>query len=158
MKFRPYCILEKRVYQVNSITTCKHKYLNASNPNEKYITIVTEGTKFLHSLVTFKAVGIPDAPVMVVNTSDRDTSGHIINVRIYLPRSVDEWEIKYYSKYGDLPPLTDEYLKCAGVANLEHKFGKEIDEGEFLELELRSGQFIHRYDRFTWPRWSIPEV
>ena len=126
----------------------QHKYCNLNNQNEKYIEIGTTGTKNMHSYVTFKPANIPDAPTMVVDTTYR-------NACFYLPYRVDEWEIKYYSKFGDIPPLTDEYLKNAGVVNLNEYFGEYIRYG--LHLELSQGQYIRPGNRCK-PKYHIPDV
>lgn len=127
-----------------------YKYIYVNDPYVSYTKIHTPGTLHLHSLVTFKPADIPDAPVMVVNT--------YVNVRnpksdIYLPRNVDAWEIKYYSKCGGMPDLDSKYLKNAGVVNLNEFFGKYIWNELFLELGW--GQFILGDNG---KRWSIPDV
>ena len=124
-----------------------YKYCNMNNPDEKYIEICVGLSRWMYSLVTFKAANIEGAPVMVVDT-DR-------LAYVYLPRSVDEWEIKYYSKFGDKPPLTDEYLKNAGVVNLNKKFGKYIEKR--LVLERSMGQYIRPGNRWK-PKYHIPDV
>ena len=124
-----------------------YKYCNMNNPDEKYIEIFVDVTRWLHSRVTFKAANIEGAPVMVVDTGEYAYA--------YLPRSVDEWEIKYYSKFGDIPPLTDEYLKNAGVVNLKEFFGKYIEKR--LVLERSQGQYIRPGNRWE-PKYRIPDV
>ena len=95
----------------------------------------------------FKPVNIPDAPVMLVDTSNP--------TYICLTQSVDEWEIKYYSSPDSFSQPDDKYLKNAGVVNLNEHFKGYIKDG--LVLELSSGQFISQ--KFApWPRWSIPSV
>ena len=109
-------------WRVNS-----YKYLNTNDPDEQYIAIGALGTRW-HSQLTVQAVGIPNAPVMVVDT--------YYMASIYLPRSVDEWEIKFYSA-GEprfYPDLDDKYLKNAGVVNLNEKFGEYIENGICLDL------------------------
>ena len=69
-----------------------YTYSYVDKPKEKYIEIITDGTHGLYSYVTFKPANIKGAPVMVVDTGNTDK-----HVTIYLPHSVDEWEIKYYS-------------------------------------------------------------
>ena len=124
-----------------------YKYRNVNDPDEKYINVFTVGTHWLVSLVTFKPANIPDAPDMVVNTfGQRD---------IYLPQSVDEWEIKYYSRFWYKPTLEGKYLKCSGVVNLNSYFGKYIEKG--LELILSSSQSIASVQRTTL-YWAIPSV
>ena len=121
---------------------CKYTYCHMNHPNEEYIwVLVREGTFWLNSLVTFKPAGIPDAPVMVVDTT-RNLSkiNREDRILIYLPRSVGKWEIKYYSNLIGPPSLTHKYLKCAGVVNLKQFFGKYISDG--LDLELTLGQRI----------------
>ena len=127
-------------------------YCNLNDPDELYTEIKTYshtyGTCYLHSLVTFKAANIPGAPVMIVDT-------YCKNVKIKLPRSVDEWEIKYYSCSDPFDQPDDKLLKNAGVVNLNEHFKGYIKDG--LVLELSSGQFISQ--KFApWPRWSIPSV
>ena len=125
-----------------------YTYCNVSNPNEEYICISTLGTTWLYSLVTFKPANIPDAPTMVVDAYYKEAY-------IYLPRSVDEWEIMYFSSSAPLDKLDRDYLKNAGVVNLNEKFRKDVKNG--LVLELSSGQYIRR-GILPWPRWSIPDV
>ena len=125
-----------------------YTYHNMNNQDEEYIWISSLGTTWLYSYVTFKPANIPDAPTMVVNTY-RDA------VYIYLPRSVDEWEIKYYSSTEPLSQLDRDNIKNAGVVNLNEKFRKDVKNG--LVLELSSGQYIRR-GIFPWPRYSIPDV
>ena len=112
-----------------------YKYLNPNYrkhpgcPNslgEKYIQIYTKGTRFLYSLVSFKPANIPGAPVMLV-----ETTGYKIN--FYLPQSVDEWEIRYYSITHPINPGEHvKYLKNAGVVNLNEYFGEYIKRGLFF--------------------------
>ena len=126
----------------------KYIYRNTDNPFEKYIEIYTPGTQYLHSLVTFKPANIEGAPVMVVDTYKK-------RAVIYLPRIVDDWEIKFYSNSEPLSHPDPDYLKNAGVVNLNEKFEKYIPDG--LILELGWGQFISQ--KFApWPRYSIPSV
>lgn len=126
-----------------------YKYLNPNykvhpncpnSPREKYFKIHTKGTFFNYSLVTFKPAKFPDAPVMMV-----DTSGNYITsppVDIYLPyHSVDEWEIKFYSRYLLTCYPEDEYLKNYSVVYLKEYFKKYISKG--LVLELSQSQEIH---------------
>ena len=124
-----------------------YKYRNMNNPDEKYTKITTGGTSWLYSLVTFQPANIGGAPMMIVNTDG--------NKYIYLPRSVDEWEIKYYSRFGATPNLTYKYLKNAGVLNLNEFFGKYIEKG--LELELSMGQYFS-VRVYKTPHYSIPDV
>lgn len=131
-----------------------YTYSNVNNPNEEYIMINTTGTLHMFSYVTIKPANIPDAPLMVVDTG----AGTLLLpavVSIHLPRSVDEWEIKYYSRLLEYPTITDTYLKNAGVINLNKHFGKCIDHG--LHLELSAGQWIHAMSN-TLCYWYIPEV
>ncbi|HJJ81203.1 MAG TPA: hypothetical protein O0X21_03785 [Methanocorpusculum sp.] len=69
-----------------------YTYLNLNDLDEKYIKIWCGGTSILKSIVTFRPANISDAPKMLVYT-------HRGSRDIYLPKSVDEWEIKYYSRY-----------------------------------------------------------
>lgn len=117
-------------------------------PNEEYIWLITPGTSWKYSLVTFKPANIDDAPLMVIDTYRK-------NVTIGLPRSVDEWEIKYYSNSKPLSRPDPDYLKNAGVVNLNEKFRYHVKDG--LHLELSWGQFISRRS-FSIPRYSIPAV
>ena len=131
-----------------------YKYRNVNDPDEKYINVFTVGTHWLVSLVTFKPANIPDAPDMVVNTfGQRD---------IYLPQSVDEWEIKYYSRFWYKPTLEGKYLKREGVVNLNEEFRESLSHGEWLNLELSNGQYIFTYyiinDHIYGERWHFPEV
>ena len=130
-------------------TIMSYMYYNMKSPDEEYIKITTKGTTILCSLVTFRPVNIPGAPVMVVNTD---------GVRfIDLPRSVDEWEIKYYSKFGGEPGIDNEYLKCYGIVNLNKKFEKYIEKG--LYLALKQDQVITcMYPPYPSPKYYIPSV
>ena len=125
-----------------------HIYHNDTNPDEKYIQIFVNGTWFLKSYVTIKPANIPDAPTMVVNT-------YWFKGYIDLPMSVDEWEIKYYSRFWYKPNIENKYLKNAGVVNLKQFFSEEIPEG--LHLELESGQYIST-SLLGSSKWSIPDV
>ena len=124
-----------------------YTYKNWAYLNEEYIHIVTYGTKILYSMVTFRPVNIPDAPKMVVYTNGK--------CDIYLPQSVDEWEIKYYSRWRHEPNICVEHLKNSGVVNLNKHFGKYIEKG--LILKLSTGQFIYSVQRTTL-YWDIPSV
>ena len=117
---------------VVDIETYTYSYVNSSN--EKYIEISIDHTNILYSRVTFKPADIPDAPTMVVYTSN-------VNANVYLPKSVDEWEIKYYSRFLYPPSLDVEFLKNADVVNLKEFFGDHVDGG--LLLELNFGQYIY---------------
>lgn len=125
-----------------------YKYLNLNDPDEKYTKIECTRTYILKSFVTFRPHNIPDAPKMLVHTN----KGSRI---IYLPKSVDEWEIEYYSRFWYEPNLAKEYLKCSGVVNLNSYFGKYIEKG--LELILSSSQSIASVQRTTL-YWAIPSV
>jgi hypothetical protein len=130
-----------------------YKYYNKNIQYEKYIHIHTSGTSWLCSLVTFKPANIPDAPVMVVDTSYYEKE-------ILLTNSVDEWEIKYYSAFGKRLKNPDEkYLKNKGVFNLNELFGEYISKGSWLELQLSRGQYIWCPDAIPYgPEIDIPEV
>ena len=148
----PVCALTGDDFEVlvdENIISDSYTYFNLNDPGEKYTEIFTTGTYWLCSLVTFKPANIPDAPVMVV-----DTCGHRY---IYLPRSVDEWEIKYYSRFWHEPNICKEHLKNAGVVNLNEYFGKYIENG--LHLELSTGQCIYPRE-LMWPspKYTIPSV
>ena len=124
-----------------------YKYYNKYTPGEKYIHIHTKGTSWLYSLVTFKPANIPDAPKMYVYTNSK--------CDIYLPKSVDEWEIKYYSRWRHEPNICIEDLKNAGNMNLKENFRHHVDEG--LILELSKGQYIYPQgmDYFSY---DVPSV
>jgi hypothetical protein len=130
-----------------------YTYKNRAYPNEKYIHIHTSGTNWFCSLVTFKPANIPDAPVMVVDTS-------YCEKEILLTNSVDKWEIKYYSSFWYKPTEPDpEYLKYAGVFNLNELFGEYISKGSWLELQLSRGQYIWCPDAIPYgPEIDIPDV
>ena len=133
---------------ITAYTVNKYTYSNKNNPNEKYTEIYTEGTLYYSSLVTFKPVNIDGSPVMVVDTYRNETY-------IYLPRSVDDWEIKYYSRTAPIYQPDDEYLENAGVVNLNQFFGEYIRDG--LILKLRWNQVI--CPKFSsWPYYLIPDV
>lgn len=138
---------EEVISKVDGVNT--YKYLNLNDPDEEYTAISYVGTACLISFVTFRAANIPDAPAMLARTNCRGI--------IYLPRSVDEWEIKYYSRFWHEPNICKEHLKNSGVVNLNKEFGKYIDN--WLHLELSTGQCIYpRELMWPWPRWSIPSV
>ena len=126
-----------------------YTYRNDTNPDEKYIQIFVNGTFCLKSYVTLKPANIPDAPVMEVNT-------YMFKGYIDLPQSVDEWEIKYYSRSFKKPSLTPKYLKNKGIVNLKKELGKYIPDG--LHLELSGGQFFGTSAVFPTARWNIPGV
>ena len=124
-----------------------YTYHNVNDPNEKYTKIYTGGTRWLNSIVTFKPANIPDAPRIGVDTNKRAC--------IYLPQSVDEWEIKYYSRFFFTPRLDDKYLKNAGIVNL-NEFLEGCTSSELI-LELSWGQFIsQKFD--PQHRYNIPDV
>ena len=135
-----------------------YTYFNVNNQSEEYIKIITDGTEVLNSIVTFKPANIPDAPTMVVKTTRALIFLHPYTY-IYLPMSVDEWEIKYYSeKYDYTNPYLqpdDKYLKNAGVVNLNEYFGKDVKVGLYLELSW--DQYINSMCR-PLHSWTIPEV
>jgi hypothetical protein len=116
-------IFERRDYYI---------YNNTANPDEHYITIYTTGTKWLKSVVTFRPANIPDAPTMVVDTSDPAV--------ILLPRSVDEWEIKYYRRFWPLDAPNEKYLKNACVVNIR-MIAESYITGRVI-LELSDGQYF----------------
>ena len=128
-----------------------YKYRNILNKSEEYIKITSGGTRQMWSLVTFEPVGIPYTPTMVVDTY-RD---NVKDVTIYLPRSVDEWEIKYYSNILPLKTPGVFFLKNAGVVNLNEYFGNHSQKGLYLELSLN--QCIRSVSR-PLHYWSIPDV
>ena len=110
----------------------------------------------MFSYVTFKPANIEGAPVMVVNTGE-STLALPAKVSIYLPMSVDEWEIKYYSRLNEYPLLTDEYLKNAGTINMNEQFGHYIRYG--LSLELSLNQRLHAVQCPSCSVcWLIPEA
>ena len=125
-----------------------YKYLNLNNPDEKYFKIHCDGTIILHSMVTFKPANIPDAPKMLVYTYKGSRN-------IFLPQSVDEWEIEYYSRFLHEPNICVEHLKNSGVANIHKVFTKYTEKG--LILELSAGQFIYSVQR-TALYWNMPSV
>ena len=135
-----------------------YTYFNVNNQSEEYIMITTDGTEVLNSIVTFKPANIEGAPVMVVKTTRALIFLHPYTY-IYLPMSVDEWEIKYYSRKYDYsnPYLQpdDEYLKNAGTVNLNEYFKNCIRNG--LWLEISWDQYIHA-PCCPLHIWSIPEV
>ena len=155
------------IESVEDNTGCRYNtytYCNMNNLTEQYVYIRTHGTAVLFSLVTFKPANIPDAPTMVVNTGSNNIF-HYEHERIYLPRSVDEWEIKYYSNSEPLLKPDRDYLKNAGVINM-----KEFIEGYFMKgvwfdafiekgfyLELSKGQYLYSCKHPSYG-WSIPEV
>ena len=126
-----------------------YTYRNDTNPAEKYIEIFVNGTFWLKSFVTLKPANIPDAPVMVVDT-------YMFKGYIDLPQSVDDWEVKYYSRFFYPPSLDVEFLKNAGVVNLKKELGKYIPDG--LHLELSDGQFFGTSAVCPTACWNIPEV
>ena len=137
----------------------KYKYRALYNQSEEYIVIYTSGTLWMDSFVTFKPANIPDAPTMVVRTHP---NAHMVKydvIYFYLPRSVDEWEIKYYSDPGRMPDNWYNRLKNAGVINLNKEFGEYITKGSWLKLELSTGQYIWCPDAIPYgPEIDIPSV
>lgn len=123
----------------------KYKYVNKNDPDEKYFEIFTQGTTVLHSFVTFKPANIPDAPKMVVSTygglyeSVPLPRQFSLPRKFFLPKSVDKWEIKYYSSLCYEPKPKPRCLKNACVVNLNEYFG---ENAHYLHLELSAGQFI----------------
>jgi hypothetical protein len=80
------------------------------------------------------------------------------NCVIYLSRSVDEWEIKYYSTYKDVTPqnlINDKYLKNSGVINLKTYFEKDDWWDKYLKLRISRGQYICGDSGKVW---YIPDV
>ena len=136
-----------------------YKYRNLYNQSEEYTTIQTEGTLFYDSFVSFRPANIPDAPTMVVRTHPIAHMKKYDKIYFYLPRSVDEWVIKYYSFPGRMPNYYDKYLKNKGVFNLNELFGEYISKGSWLELQLSRGQYIWCPDAIPYgPEIDIPEV
>ena len=127
-----------------------YTYRNDTNQDEKYIQIFVNGTFCMKSFVTLKPANIPDAPVMVVYT-------YMFKGYIDLPQSVDDWEVKYYSRHWlKKPTLETKYLKNAGVVNLKKELGKYIPDG--LHLELSGGQFFGTSAVFPTASWDIPSA
>jgi hypothetical protein len=85
---------------------------------------------------------------------------------ILLPRSVDKWEIKYYSAFGKKPSLTPKYLKNSGVVSMRKTFWPWCQNGGNLGLELSSDQYLWGYSTEFYPgyyvfnrhEWIIPDV
>ena len=137
-------------------STDMYKYSYLSDPNEEYTKIATDCTVVVYTYVTFKPANIPDAPVMVVDT-------HQHWAHVYLPKCVDEWEVKYYLCYD-----CSYHLKSAGVINLnefiEGYFMKGVWFDEFIErgLHLEIGWFglnaCIRSDVTPCYCWHIPDV
>ena len=131
-----------------------YKYRNINDLNEEYTTIYTAGTKIKHSYVSFQPANIPNARLMMVNTDG--------NRKIFLPRSIDEWEIKFYScwyemdeGHGHHSVYHLSHLRNIGVVNLNEYFGEYVKTG--LCLELSWGQFIAPPHDSSF-RYSIPDV
>jgi hypothetical protein len=145
---------EIKINESASVSFPTYKYCNKNDSNEKYIEIYTLGTTLLCSRVTIKPANMPDAPTMIVDTS----SSSKCPKKIYLPRSVDEWVIKfygcYYTYFESLPQLHD-YLRNAGVVNLNEYFGASISHD--LKLELRTGQYIYPTGNPDF-KYTIPDV
>ena len=123
-----------------------YTYFNVNDPDEKYTKITTDSTRY--SFVTFKAANIKGAPVMIVNTTNK-------NANIYLPKSVDEWVIKSYSTSEYMPYLDSKYIKYLGVVNLNEISRKYISK----EFKLVQGKFIfcqNSKDRILI--YTIPDV
>ena len=132
-----------------------YTYRNILNKSEEYIKISSKGTTILCSLVTFEPVNVPYTPRMVVHTTDCYDIKVNSPVYIYLPKSVDEWEIKYYSHHRSFYTQEPKYLKNAGTINLNEYFGEYIWDGLYLELGV--DQKIFPLDS-PEPCWSIPDV
>ena len=150
VKIPPVVQVSADLFEVDIVDVDGHDvydYRNVIDPNDGTFWIWTGGTHWLKSFVTFKPANIPDAPVMVVDTS-RKTS-------ITLPQCVDEWEIKYYSHHRSFYTQEPKYLKNAGTINLNEYFGEYIWDGLYLELGV--DQKIFPLDS-PEPCWSIPDV
>ena len=129
-----------------------YTYYNKYNPDEKYIVLHSGGTHFLCSLVTFKPADIPDAPMMMVDTSYYDKD-------IYLTNTVDKWEIKVYTSFSERLRVPDsKYLDNAGVVSVKDTFNEYYCNGGNLWFELSRGVFIASMTSSPYPRWNIPEV
>jgi hypothetical protein len=140
---------EKNIF-TGSSKLSTYTYSNVNNQSEEYFWVNTTGTKNMFSYVTFKPANIPDAPEMVVETKNGSKD-------IYLPQSVDVWDIKYYSHSSPMSSPSHKYLKNAGVVNLNEYFKGEFRN--YLYLELSLGQFIQGdFSTIFDKRWSIPEV
>ena len=126
-----------------------YTYKNWAYLNEEYFHIHTDGTKLLYSLVTFKPANIPDAPKMFVYTNGK--------CDIYLPKSADEWEIKYYSRWRHEPNICVEHLKCAGVVNLNEYFKECISDKLYLEISIGQS-IVGKGPRNTAYSYDIPDV
>jgi hypothetical protein len=140
-----------------------YKYYDMYSSSSNYIQLRTDGTRCLNSIVVFKPHNIPGAPMMTVNTYKRSAI-------IYLPKSVDEWEIEYYSCSKTYIYPCKAFLKNAGVVNLNEFY--KGHNWEYLDLELSKRQCIS--SPYTWvetiwwgtkrihycysPSWDIPEV
>jgi hypothetical protein len=143
---------EEVISKVDGVDT--YKYLNLNDPDEEYINVYTVGTRWLKSFVTFRPANISDAPAMLV-----DTNGE---ADIYLPKSVDEWEIKYYSRFWHEPNICKEHLKNSGVVNLKKEFRESLSHGAWLNLMLSNGQYIFTLysvnGHINGEQWDFPEV
>lgn len=129
-----------------------YTYKNWAYLNEEYIRLHTDGTRWLTSLVTFKPADIPDAPMMMVDTSYYDKD-------IYLTNTVDKWEIKVYTSFSKrLKKPDDKYLDNAGVVSMKDTFNAYYCNGGDLWFELSRGVFIASMTSSPYPRWNIPEV
>lgn len=116
-----------------------YKYYNKYTPSEKYIRLHTQHSKLYSSLVTFKPANIPDAPMMMVDTSFYDKD-------IYLTNTVDKWEIKvYYCFSKRLHEPDPEYLYNAGVVSMYDTFRPWYRYGGDLCFELSSDVSIWGY-------------
>ena len=144
---------EKNIF-TGSSKLSTYTYRNLNNMSEEYIWINTTGTNNMFSYVTFKPANIPDAPTMVVDTGGSTLALPAL-VTIYLPRSVDEWEIKYYSRLTEYPTITDECLKNAGTVNLNKFFGEYIRHGLFMRLSMTQCLHTVQYSSYYW---FIPDV
>ena len=135
----------------------KYKYRSLYNQSETYTLIYTKGTRYCDSIVTFRPANIPDAPVMVVRTHNNAHSKKYDIIYFYLPQSVDDWEIKYYSSMGRLDCDYSKYLKNAGIINLNEYFKNCISME--LELHLSVGQtIVGKGPRNSAYSWDIPDV
>ena len=135
----------------------KYKYRHLYNQSETYTVLWTKGTRYFDSITTFKPVNIPDAPTMVVRTHNNAHMNKYDKIYFYLPQSVDEWIIKYYSSMGRLECNYSKYLKNAGVVNLNEYFKNCISME--LELHLSVGQtIVGKGPRNSAYSWDIPDV
>jgi hypothetical protein len=103
-------------------------YTDTKNPNDQCYDLFTRGTKWLNSIVTFRPANIPGALTMNVDTHRPR--------HISLPRSIDVWEVKYYSSFWYFDYPEPKKLKNSGIFNLREITNQTTLKHIYMELSL----------------------